>query len=173
MKKGIILFLLIFTVAVTWNTPSSAVIKDSSPTEDSEELMVRDILMLFLGEAIEQAVNDYYAKYLTESPVVYPYQIDLVHMERVNGFRGFHFLFTLELTPVVGPHISVGKDRLTFEISPVIPGLIKLNKFEHLETHELPPHWQDIIKQNHTNSGLRDTRSLSPYFSKHPILQNP
>lgn len=30
---------------------------------------------------------------------------------------------------------------------PIIPGQIKLKKFEHLETHELPSHWQNIIKK--------------------------
>ncbi|WP_052427481.1 DUF3888 domain-containing protein [Neobacillus niacini] len=118
------------------------------PPKDTKELMVNDILMLLLGEEIEKAVSDYYSKYLTEPPLVYPYQVDIVNVKRIGGFRTFHFLITLETTPVVGPHISVGKDRLTFEIDPTIPGQIKLIKFEHLETHALPPHWQNIIKQN-------------------------
>nr|WP_274520976.1 DUF3888 domain-containing protein [Oceanobacillus picturae] len=104
--------------------------------------------MLLLGEEIEKAVNNYYANYLTELPSVYPYQVDIVNVERVEGFRSFHFLLTLELTPVVGPHIAVGKDRLTFEITPLTPGDVKLIKFEHLETYALPPHWQDIMKPN-------------------------
>jgi Protein of unknown function (DUF3888) len=119
----------------------------TKPPEDTKELKVNDILMLLLGTEIDNTVSSYYSKYLTESPMVYPYQVEIVNIERVGGFRTFHFLITLETTPVVGPHISVGKDRLTFEISPtIIPGQIKLKKFEHLETHELPPHWKDIIK---------------------------
>ncbi|WP_052342825.1 DUF3888 domain-containing protein [Bacillus sp. EB01] len=118
----------------------------TKPPEDTKELMVNDILMLLLGPEIDKAVSDYYSKYFTETPSVYPYQVEIVNLERVGGFRTFHFLITLETTPVVGPHISVGKDRLIFEISPTIkPGQIKLKKFEHLETHELPPHWKDII----------------------------
>ncbi|MHA6251478.1 DUF3888 domain-containing protein [Oceanobacillus sp. CAU 1775] len=147
MKKSIISLLIVLTIVLSWNAPTSAQIEDPFPTEDLKELMVKDILMLLLGIEIEKAVSDYYSNYLTESPMVYPYQIDIVHIERVDGFRSFHFLLTLELTPVVGPHISVGKDRLTFEITPTIPGQIKLNKYEHLETHELPPHWQNIIKR--------------------------
>jgi Protein of unknown function (DUF3888) len=120
----------------------------TKPPEDTKELMVNDILMLLLGPEIDKAVSDYYSIYLNESPSVYPYQVEIVNLERVGGFRTFHFLITLEATPVVGPHISVGKDRLTFEISPTItPGQIKLKKFEHLETHELPPHWQEPSKQ--------------------------
>lgn len=143
MKKYIVSFLIAFAVIFSWNAPSSA-----QTTEDSNELMIKDILMLLLGEEIEKAVNDYYSTYLTESPFVYPYEVEIVHIERVDGFRSFHFLITLEVAPVVGPHISVGKDRLTFEIAPTIPGQIQLKKFKHLETHELPPRWQNIIKQN-------------------------
>jgi Protein of unknown function (DUF3888) len=120
----------------------------TKPPEDSKEMMINDMLMLLLGPEIDKAVSDFYSEYLTETPLVYPYQVEIVNVNRIGGFRTFQFLITLETTPVVGPHISVGKDRLTFEISPtIIPGQIKLKKFEHLETHELPPNWQDIIKQ--------------------------
>ncbi|WP_102345943.1 DUF3888 domain-containing protein [Bacillus sp. Marseille-P3661] len=120
----------------------------TTPPQDTEEMMVHDIVMLLLGPEIDKAVSNYYAEYLTYSPSVYPYQVEIINVERPGGFRTFHFLITLEITPVVGPHISVGKDRLTFEIAPtIIPNQIKLKKYEHLETHELPPHWQDIIKQ--------------------------
>ncbi|WLD92577.1 DUF3888 domain-containing protein [Alkalihalobacillus sp. AL-G] len=67
--------------------------------------------MLFLLETIETAVHDYYSKLLYDNPLVYP--IDVLKMKRVGRFRTFHFMITLEVTPVVGPYISVGKDRLT------------------------------------------------------------
>lgn len=122
--------------------------ESTAPPQDTKEMMINDILMLLLGPEIDKAVSNYYSEYLTYSPLVYPYQVEIVNLERIGGFRTFHFLITLETTPVVGPHISVGKDRLTFEIAPtIIPDQIKLKKFEHLETHELPPHWQDIIKR--------------------------
>ncbi|MFC7686626.1 DUF3888 domain-containing protein [Ureibacillus sp. GCM10028918] len=121
--------------------------ESTTPPQDTKEMLINDILMLLLGPQIDKAVSDYYSKYLNETPLVYPYQVEIVNIDRIGGFRTFDFLITLEITPVVGPHISVGKDRLTFEISPtIIPGQIKLMKFEHLETHELPPNWQDIIK---------------------------
>ncbi|GIN87904.1 hypothetical protein J6TS2_42900 [Heyndrickxia sporothermodurans] len=147
MNKYIIPLVFALLFVFSWNISCYAQINNSNPTEDSKELMVKDILMLLLGEEIDKAVSDYYSKYLTEPPLVYPYQVDIVHVERVGEFRTFHFLITLETTSVVGPHISVGKDRLTFEIAPTIPGQVKLKKFEHLETHELPPYWKDIIKQ--------------------------
>ncbi|WP_042225224.1 DUF3888 domain-containing protein [Oceanobacillus manasiensis] len=148
MKKHVIPLLIVFTVVFSYNSPVSAQPNHLDPPKDSKELKIQDILILLLGEEIEKAVNNYYSNYLIELPSVYPYQVDIVNVERVEGFRSFHFLLTLELTPVVGPHIAVGKDRLTFEIAPIVPDDVKLIKFEHLETYELPPHWQDIMKQN-------------------------
>jgi hypothetical protein len=122
--------------------------ESTTPPQDTKEMMINDTLMLLLGPEIDKAVSIYYSEYFTYPPSVYPYQIDIVNVERLGGFRTFHLLITLEITPVVGPHISVGKDRLTFEIAPtIIPTQIKLKKFEHLETHELPPNWQHILKQ--------------------------
>ncbi|MFD2629550.1 DUF3888 domain-containing protein [Oceanobacillus kapialis] len=147
MKKHVISLLIVTAVFFYYDTSTFAMLKPSDPTEDSYELKIQDILMLLLGEDIERAVNHYYEEYLTESPSVYPYQVDIAEVERVEGFRSFHFRLTLELTPVVGPHIPVGKDRLTFEISPIIPDDVKLTNFEHIETYELPPHWQHLILQ--------------------------
>ncbi|WP_462411558.1 DUF3888 domain-containing protein [Neobacillus sp. Marseille-QA0830] len=116
------------------------------PPKDSDELIIRDILMVMLDDEIEKAVDQYYSAYLISPPTVYLYMVENVHVKRIGGFRRFHFLITLETTPVVGAHNPVGKDRLTFEIAPPIPGKIKLKKYEHLETHELPPHLQNILK---------------------------
>ncbi|MGO4698769.1 DUF3888 domain-containing protein [Paenibacillus sp. 2TAB26] len=35
--------------------------------------------------------------------------------------------------PVVGPHISVGEDRLTFDISPMNPDNVKLVGWKHIK----------------------------------------
>ncbi|MDT8861283.1 DUF3888 domain-containing protein [Alkalihalobacillus sp. MEB130] len=148
MKQSIFAIVISFFAVFSWNTFSVAQLTDSLPTEDTKELMVQDMLMLLLGEEIDKAVSNFYNEYVTESPLVYPYQIDIVDVKRVHGFRSFHFYITLEATPVVGPHISVGKDRLTFEIAPTLSGQVKLRKYEHLETHELPPNWKHIMKQN-------------------------
>ncbi|MFY0759697.1 DUF3888 domain-containing protein [Metabacillus dongyingensis] len=145
MKRIVITMALTITTIFTWQIPCDA--ENIYRPQESKELMYQDMLMLFLGDPIEKAVNNYYSIILTENPLIYPYQIDVVKVERVGGFRTFHFIITLETTPVVGPHISVGKDRITFEIAPTIPDQVKLIKFEHLETHKLPPHWQNIIRK--------------------------
>ncbi|MBS4192054.1 DUF3888 domain-containing protein [Bacillus sp. FJAT-49705] len=144
MRRFLFTIFLTFSLIFTWHSHSIA--SNANIQQDSKELMIQDILMLFLGEPIEKAVNEYYSKLLTINPLVYPYQIDVIKVERLGGFRTFHFKITLEVTPVVGAHNSVGKDRITFEIAPTIPSQVKLMKYEHLETHELPPNWQEIIR---------------------------
>ncbi|WP_161487599.1 DUF3888 domain-containing protein [Paenisporosarcina indica] len=103
-----------------------------------------DLFLSMLSPNIEKAVSTYYADFLTQSPLVYPYQITILNMERIKGYRSFEFTVTIEVTPVVGPHIAVGKDQLTFYIS---PGKVNLEQFKHIETYKLPPKWQDIIKK--------------------------
>lgn len=118
--------------------------KSLVPYETREEIY-SDMFLLMLSPQIEAAINKYYSKTLTENPQVYPYMIDVVLAKRVD--TSFSFIVTVDVTPVVGPHISVGKDRLTFKVSPgIAPSQAKLIKYEHLETHELPSHWKRIVR---------------------------
>ncbi|WP_338754611.1 DUF3888 domain-containing protein [Bacillus sp. FJAT-52991] len=121
------------------------------PAEKSKEELMMDLFLSLLSPHIDQTVFNYYSDFLLKSPMVYPYQIDITSMNRIGEYRSFEFLVTLEVTPVVGPHISVGKDQLIFYIS---PGIVKLKKFKHLETYELPPRWQHIIKKKISMSPL-------------------
>nr|WP_277815800.1 DUF3888 domain-containing protein [Paenibacillus sp. DMB5] len=103
------------------------------------------MLMNFLTPYINAAVQDYYRQFLLEPPLVYPYFVHVTGSKRLNGFRGFRLSVTLDVTPVVGPHISVGEDRLVFEIS--AGPEIKLVHYTHLKSYPLPPHWQYIVKK--------------------------
>ena len=114
------------------------------PAEKSKEELMMDLFFSLLLPNVQEAVSNYYSDYLTTSPLVYPYQIKILKMERTNGYRGFMFLVTIEVTPVVGPHNPVGRDQLTFSIT---PSEVLLKEFKHLETYELPPNWQDIIEE--------------------------
>jgi hypothetical protein len=111
---------------------------------DSPELRIQDMLMNFLNPHINDAVCNYYNQILIECPTVYPYFVDVIKSQRMNEFRGFILQITLDVTPTVGPHISVGKDRITFEVS--AGPTVKMINYTHLETHELPEHWKDIIR---------------------------
>jgi hypothetical protein len=143
MKK--IIGLISFSVLLLINTiPCHAEPNVYQPTEESEEELVMDLFLSLLLPNIDKAVSKYYADFLTITPLVYPYQIKILNMERPNGYRSFLFKVTIEVTPVVGPHIEVGKDQLTFSIS---TSRVKLGKFKHIETYNLPPNLQHIIKK--------------------------
>ncbi|WP_233163312.1 MULTISPECIES: DUF3888 domain-containing protein [unclassified Cohnella] len=145
MKSNIVAISL--AVVLTLLSPMQANAENSyrPPQEDSTELRLQDMLMNFLNPYINDAVRAYYRHLLREPPLVYPYFVNVIESHRVNGFRGFILSITLDVTPVVGPHISVGEDRLTFEIS--AGPKVKLENYTHLKTYELPPNWQDIVKK--------------------------
>lgn len=145
MRIKISVFLLSLFLIITNPLQASAESMLLKPRQDSTELQLQDMFMILLSPAVEDAVNQYYRKLLKESPVVYPYQSSIVQIERTNGFRGFIFLITVEVMPVVGPHIAVGKDQITFQISS--GPTVKLIEFRHIQDFELPPHWQDIIRK--------------------------
>lgn len=150
MKKYAIVPSMLILFLMT-SIPSLADQKSYQPAEKSKEELMMDLFLSLLSPNIEKTVWDYYSDFLTERPTVYPYQINIINMERIGEYRSFEFLITVEVTPVVGPHIEVGKDHLTFYIT---PDTVKLNKFKHIETYELPPNWQHIKKGKIGDSGL-------------------
>ena len=144
MKKVFIIpcFLVLFLIS-----PISphAEPNEYQPAEESQEELMMDLFLSLLLPDIQKAVSNYYADSLTISPLVYPYDIKILNMERTNHYRGFLFSVTIEVSPVVGAHNPVGKDQLTFSIA--AGSGVSLKNFKHIETYELPPNWQDIIKK--------------------------
>lgn len=116
------------------------------PPEQSKEELYQDIFISLLMPYIQRSIDNYYSRSLTVTPTVYPYFVDVVSAERLHGYRSFDFLLKLKVDSVVGPHISVGSDYLTFRIDG--SGKVELQKFEHIKTYELPEHWKHIIKKN-------------------------
>ncbi|WP_407669603.1 DUF3888 domain-containing protein [Paenibacillus kobensis] len=95
-------------------------------------------------------IDKIYAGILTYSPEVYPYFVDVIDMQRINGFRGYRFRLTLEVHPTVGPHIPVGTDILYFEISAKNTDYVKLWGWRHVKGPQLsdfPPNWKDVLKE--------------------------
>jgi len=142
--KLIMAFIVIGTILIG---PHYCIAEQRAINEDSRELQFQDLLMVYLNEKIDKDVNHYYEKYLKVPVSVYPYQVEFINIERLNGFRGYDFKVVLDVIPVVGPHISVGEDQLTYEISYGIPRNAKLLNFKHLKNHTVPPHWQHIIRK--------------------------
>ncbi|MFU1797921.1 DUF3888 domain-containing protein [Paenibacillus azoreducens] len=152
--RALLLYLCMF-LAIAADSAAAA----GEESKEPKLLLYQDMVLEFLLPDIQNAVNNYYQNLLSANPLVYPYQIDIIQAKRVNGGpgdRGFHFSITLETTPVLGPHIAVGKDRMTFEISPLFPDKVKLIAFRHLQSYELPPNLEELLKGAGETAG--DTR---------------
>lgn len=155
MKKTLLLLLLIcglmngIAYTSVGATEELKLIANDKPKEDSKELMFQDMLMLFLLPHIEEKIYETYSNLLNYLPEVYPYFVNVTNVKRVNGFRSYHFLITLEVVPTVGPHIPVGKDSLTFDLSLMNPNNVKLVTWKHLkdpQKADFPPNWLDVLK---------------------------
>lgn len=92
---------------------------------------------------VEKSIDNYYDEYMTYLPGEAPYSYKFIKIEKTPELN-YSFTIVLEVQPYVGPHLSVGRDRITFNID--IDG-VKVKKFEHLESYELPPNYQNIIKK--------------------------
>ena len=64
------------------------------------------------------------------------------HIERPNGYRTWYFIINIEINPFIGPHIPVGKDRISIELS--YPGLQEILTFEHVKDYPLPERYQHL-----------------------------
>jgi hypothetical protein len=136
MKKMLIVFILSIVLITSIQT---TIVSSVGPTQDSEELRLQDMLMLLLTPFIENDLsNYYYPKIVKEvSPHVAPWDIEVIKTRRVNGFRGFQLQITFEIEPTDGGHwIPLGKDRMTYEISP--GPTVKLINHTHLKTYKYP-----------------------------------
>jgi hypothetical protein len=144
--KVLICFVILLSMVGTQTTFCNAVGK--KPLEDSRELQLQDMLVLLLLPHMREKLAEVYSDVFSVpgSPDIYPYFVDVTHTERVNGFRGFDFLITLDARPTVGPHIPVGEDVFTYRIS---AAGVELKNFEHLRgpnKYDFPPNYQDLLK---------------------------
>lgn len=81
--------------------------------------------------------------------MVAPYTVNVVHIERPNGYRTFFYRLKLQVNSYIGPHISVGLDYLTVTIDG--SGNVQVQKFEHIESYALPLNYEKIIKEGYKN----------------------
>ncbi|ALC80472.1 MULTISPECIES: DUF3888 domain-containing protein [Bacillus] len=140
IKRFVIVLVVTFTASMCFNCEAETVY---TPPMNSREELYQDIFVSLLSVEIDKAVNEYYKKVLNYSPMVYPYQVYIEKAERIGEYRRFEFTVIIKVTPVVGPHIQVGLDRLTLYING--SGRVNLKKYEHLRDYELPEHWQHIL----------------------------
>ena len=137
MKKALTVFILSLACVIFFQ---KAIISSAEPTQDSEELRLQDMLMNMLAPYIAKDLNNYYYPKILKnfSPQVNPRKIEVIETKRLNGFRDLRLEITFDIEPTDGGHqVSVGKDRMTYEIS--FGPEVKLINHTHLKTYELPP----------------------------------
>jgi hypothetical protein len=93
---------------------------------------------------MQKEINNYYKEYLTELPIIFPYSVDIVNVERQGG-SGYLIRLEVIAHPFVGPINTVGDDRIIIETGAF--GSVKIIKFEHIKSYQLPWNWQHIIKK--------------------------
>lgn len=155
MKKLLVtgFFILLITFSIPLNatafsndnTINFALIKPDTTPENLKEKLYQDVFMTMLLPSLQNAVDNYYKEYLSVSPTVAPYDVTILKLNRLGENRTFDFLLKLELHPYVGPHLNVGLDYITIRINSVAK--VKVEKFEHIKSYELPSYYQDIVKK--------------------------
>lgn len=112
--------------------------------EDSKEKIYQDLIICLFVPYIQKEVNNYYQEYLTEMPTVFPDSVDIVNIKRESGYG---IQSELIVHPFVGPYNYVGDDRIIIETG--VGGYVKIIKFEHLKSYQLPWNWKHIIKKSY------------------------
>lgn len=110
--------------------------------EDSKEKIYQDLIICLFVPYIQKEVNNYYQEYLTEMPTVFPDSVDIVNIKREIGYG---IQSELIVHPFVGPYNYVGDDRIIIETG--VDGYLKVIKFEHLKSYQLPWNWKHIVKK--------------------------
>lgn len=145
MKKKLILtaFILIVAVASLRVTIVNTMAKqvDVNP----KDILYQDVIITALTPTINKAVADYYKNIFSETPFYDISSIKIINIERPNGDRTSKFIIKFEVTPFFGPHITVGRDKISIELS--YPGIQELKSFEHVEDHPLPDRYKDLYLQ--------------------------
>lgn len=152
MKK-IVFTISLLTVITSFAIPCSAYestikqqpkIEQSKLAENSKEIIYRDMVISLLVPYMQKEINNYYKEYLTELPIIFPYSVDIVNVERQGG-SGYLIRLEVIAHPFVGPINTVGDDRIVIETGAF--GSVKIIKFEHIKSYQLPWNWQHIIKK--------------------------
>lgn len=132
MKDTIVFITALFLLSGTFTFAAGA--KDG----ESEDYLCNDVIITALSPAIDKAIGDYYNTKLKYTPVSSVIYSKVTGIERPNGDRTSYFLIDMEIKPYLGPHITVGRDRILLELGYGTPP--KVLKFEHLEDYPLPEH---------------------------------
>ncbi|WP_251038370.1 DUF3888 domain-containing protein [Paenibacillus albidus] len=90
---------------------------------------------------IQAQLDDYYHKKITALPTFAPFLGG--NTLQVKYFNSWIDV-TVTVIPYVGPHLSVGKDKIKFRIDNT--GKVEIVNYQHLEDYKLPWNWAHIVK---------------------------
>ncbi|MBM7564994.1 DUF3888 domain-containing protein [Paenibacillus sacheonensis] len=105
------------------------------------DLPCQRAILTLLAPEIQAQVGNYYKDKLTETPTFAPF-LGGNRLE-IESFSS-HLDVVVTVIPYVGPHLSVGKDRMTFRIDNT--GKVIAESYAHIEDINLPPNWKHIRK---------------------------
>jgi len=144
VKKKIVLVVTIFILIVVAMTIKDSFINTMAKQveEESQDILYQDVIITALAPTIDKAVDDYYKNVLSYLPTYDGPFIKILNIERQNGNSTSHFIINIEVKPYIGPHIAVGKDRISIDLSR--PGPPVILKFEHVEDYPLPERYKDL-----------------------------
>lgn len=125
---GIIFIGLIIGISLSMKNEPHNIGITYQPEFESKEELYQDVFLILLQPYIQDKIIDYYSDLLGEPPMVDPYFIKVLSVERPHGDRTFEFIINLEVSPYIGPHNFVGRDYFTFHIG---AGLLEIENFEH------------------------------------------
>lgn len=151
IKPIVMLIILMLGFQFTYTTFVSAAISYPPdiiypPPKESREELYQDIFISLLLPYIQNEVDKFYSKNLTQPPMVAPYTVYVISAERPNGYRTFLFRLKLQVNSYEGAHNSVGLDNITLTVGG--SGNVKIEKFEHIKSYVLPPGFQYMIKKS-------------------------
>ncbi len=137
ITAAVVLFMLL---GITPAYGTSADTSAESPSAD----VYRELCLKLISPYVNKAINHYYDEYLTYLPREDTWDYRVLSIETPNpGY--YYYTVKLEVLPYVGPHLTIGRDHITLKIDN--RGAVEIALFEHLESHELPPYYQNIIKK--------------------------
>lgn len=140
-KKIIITALILIIVIITIRTSIVNTLA-KQVNEDPQAILYQDVTITALTPTIIEAISDYYKNLYTATPFFDSSTIKILNIERPNGNRTSYFIIKIEVRPFFGPHIPVGIDIITIELS--YPGLQVLKKYEHVKSYPLPERYNNL-----------------------------
>lgn len=148
MKKvllvSLVLIAFILSSHVNWHDVNIQAVPDAQIDNNPQtEQSYYNLFITLLYPYVNKAIAHYYSDYMTYPPHEAPYSYEFVSIEKAPNLN-YSYTVVLEVQPYIGPHLSVGRDRITFKID---LDEVKVEKYEHIESYELPPHYRNVLKK--------------------------